>query len=130
MAEFGDNIWLVDYAVIGCQFRVHTCEITFPWLAQGKPLTDYTIFIQLWQSGKKITGFDAPPLAGDYPTGLWASGEVILDPHDLDLSTLPPGEYRILAGLYNFTSGERLSASLAGTPLPDYAVNLGMLNLE
>jgi hypothetical protein len=130
LAEFADNIWLTDYAIIGCQFKSHTCEVTFTWLARGKPSTDYTVFIQLWQQGEKMAGFDAPPLTGDYPTSLWASGEVILDPHDLDLSTIPAGEYLILAGLYDLTTGDRLPASIGETLLPDYAVNFGFVHLE
>ncbi len=78
-----------------------------------------------------VQGFDAPPLGGDYPTRRWAAGEVIIDPHPLDLSALPPGEYRLLTGLYNFTTGERLpAASPTGAPLPDFAVELGLLSLE
>ncbi|MBI1878140.1 MAG: hypothetical protein HYR94_07925 [Chloroflexi bacterium] len=130
VAEFADNIWLTDYAIIGCQFQTHPCEITFTWLARGKPSADYTVFIQLWQKEAKIRGFDAPPLAGDYPTSLWASGEVILDPHDLDLSAVPLGDYQILAGLYHLTTGDRLPASAGGTPLPNYVVDIGTLNLE
>ena len=88
------------------------------------------MFVQLWQNGKKIIGFDAPPLQNDYPTSLWDAGDVIIDPHLLDLSTLPPGDYQVLTGLYNFTTGDRLPAGIDGKPLPDYAVNLGTITIE
>ncbi len=139
LAEFGEPqnenaspIWLSEAALSGCQNQTDTCAITFTWLVQAKPAADYTIFIQLWPDApeQKFIGFDSPPLSGDYPTSLWDAGEVILDRHDLDLATVPPGAYRILAGLYNFTTGQRLPTSAAGTPLPDYAVNLGTLQLK
>lgn len=132
VAEFEDHIRLTGTAIIGCQGQMRACEITFKWLAQSKPSTDYTVFIQLWPSDpqQKFIGFDSQPLSGDYPSSLWDAGEVILDPHELDLSTVPPGEYRILAGLYNLNTGTRLLASAAGTPLPDYAVNLGDLQIK
>jgi hypothetical protein len=130
LAEFADHIELVDYSLANCDARQETCLLTFTWLARGKPSADYTVFIQLWRDGQQAAGFDAPPLANDYPTGLWASQEVILDPHPLDLSGLAPGEYRLLAGLYNFASGERLPAAAGGVPLPDNALDLGLIRLR
>ncbi|MBE7553380.1 MAG: hypothetical protein HS126_20095 [Anaerolineales bacterium] len=132
VAEFEDHIRLTGTAIIGCQGRGQACEITFKWLAQSKPAADYTVFIQLWPSDpqQKFTGFDSQPLSGDYPTSLWDSGEVILDPHELDLSTVPPGEYRILAGLYNLSTGVRLPARAGGVPLPDDAVDRGNIQIK
>ncbi len=131
LAEFADSLQLGAYALEGCQSRNEGCQIIFTWLPQGQPATDdYTVFIQLWQGGQPVAGFDTPPLTGDYVTGLWAAGEVIVDPHRLDLTQLPPGEYQIWAGLYNAANGERLAASANGTPLADYALNLGSINLK
>jgi hypothetical protein len=139
VAEFSDLpgegtslISLAGYTIIGCQTQTQGCEVTFKWLARNKLPADYTVFIQLWPSDprQKFIGFDAPPLNGDYPTSLWATGELILDPHELDLSAVPPGQYQILTGWYNLGSGVRLTANQANTPLPDNAVNLGTLRIE
>ncbi|HXV97596.1 MAG TPA: hypothetical protein VEC93_04170, partial [Anaerolineae bacterium] len=129
-AEFNDNIKLSDYAIENCDRQTTACQITFTWLASGKPSTDYTVFIQLWRNGEKVSGFDAQPLSGDYPTSLWEKGEIIFDPHALDLSAVPSGEYQILAGLYNFNTGNRLPASAASAPLPDNALSLGVLQIK
>jgi hypothetical protein len=49
---------------------------------------------------------------GDYPTSLWAAGETIPDPHPIALpSDLPVGQYRVLVGMYNLETMERLSRS-------------------
>lgn len=130
LAEFADNIRLGDAEISGCRSQNTPCAVLLKWLARGKPVADYTVFIQLWRSGQKVTGFDTQPLAGDYPTSLWETGEVILDSHPLDLSGLAPGEYRVLAGLYNLASGDRLPATHNGTPLPDFAVDLGAIHIE
>jgi hypothetical protein len=130
LAEFDDHIWLLDYSIHDCPSGDSDCQIIFNWLAQGRPASDYTVFIQLWRDGEFIVGFDTPPLNNDYPTTLWAAGEVIIDPHPLDLSSLLPGEYQVFAGLYNFTSGERLSATADGQPRPDSAVELGTIRIE
>jgi hypothetical protein len=130
LAEFADNIELNDVSIENCQTQASPCRITFEWLARGRPSADYTVFIQLWQADQWVAGFDAPPLANDYPTNLWDANEVIIDPHTLDLSAVPPGSYRILAGLYNFTTSERLPVSQKGVPLPDFAIDLGQLELN
>jgi hypothetical protein len=127
--EFADHIRLLDYSLDNCQTPKNDCRITFTWLAQGQPSTDYTVFIQLWRNGQ-FMGFDSPPLDNDYPTSLWANEEVIRDPHLIDLSAVPPGNYEILAGLYNFSTGERLPAAAAGQALPDYAVDLGIIQIK
>jgi hypothetical protein len=130
VAEFDDQIWLNDYTISDCRSPTASCRITFKWLAQGEPSTDYTVFIQLWQAGEFVAGFDSPPLGNDYPTTLWEADELIVDPHPLDLSAVPPGKYQLLAGLYNFATGDRLPATSEGPTLPDFAVNLGNLNIE
>jgi hypothetical protein len=130
LAEFADHIALGEFAINDCQSRTGGCHIVFTWIGQAKPSADYTVFIQLWQNGRQVTGFDALPLGGDYPTSLWEAGEVIIDPHPLNLAAVAPGEYDLLAGLYHLASGTRLSASSQGTPLPNSALNLGHLHLK
>lgn len=134
-AQFEDSIWLGDYSIRDCQTPVDDCRISFEWLARGRPATDYTVFIQLWRDmgqgqAEFETGFDAPPLANDYPTSLWQADEVIIDPHPLDLSTVPPGTYRVLAGLYSFTTGARLPITTAERPQSDNALDLGPIKIS
>ncbi|MFN8459071.1 MAG: hypothetical protein U0401_31225 [Anaerolineae bacterium] len=130
LAEFAGHIWLIGYEMNGCTGQNATCEVRLKWLAQGRPVADYTVFIHLWRDGQKATGFDTQPLSGDYPTSLWEAGEVILDPHPLDLAGLPPGDYQMLAGLYNLASGDRLPATSNGVPLSNFVVDLGMIQIE
>jgi hypothetical protein len=129
-AKFDDAISLTQTAVQGCEAAAGPCEITFTWLAQGRLAADYTVFIQLWSNGQFAAGFDSPPLNNDYPTSLWEAGEVIVDPHRLDLTAVPPGQYRLVAGLYNFATGQRLPAYANIVPLPDFAVDLGRLEIR
>jgi hypothetical protein len=98
--------------------------LTLYWQADGRPPTDYTVFIQLWDDRRQVAGFDGQPVGGDYPTGWWEAGETIVDQHTLDLSALPPGRYRLLTGMYRLDTGERLPASGPSGPLPDNAVQL------
>ncbi len=127
LADFADSIRLASARLEDCAPGGSTCRLILTWLAQGRPSRDYTVFIQLWQDGQMVAGFDSPPLNNSYPTSLWDTGEVIVDPHRLDLSALPPGRYDLLTGLYDPSTGERLPAARQGTPWPDYAVRLGPL---
>lgn len=130
IADFQDHIQLVDYAVVDCQPATDECRLVFHWLAQGQPATNYTVFIQLWQEGQPAAGFDGPPLAGDYPTSLWAAGEMIIDPHPLAITDLPPGEYDLLVGWYDLATQTRLPVTVNGQPVSDYALPLGSLEIQ
>lgn len=88
-----------------------TITLTLIWEARDGPSTDYQVFVHLLavSTVEPVAQADGPPLMGDYPTSMWAAGEVIADPHSVQLPTdLPPGEYRLLVGMYNLKTMERL----------------------
>jgi hypothetical protein len=119
--EFADNISLNCYDIDdGDKLRLH-------WSAESPPTRDYTVFIQLWQDGRQVAGFDGPPVEGDFPTSYWRQGLQVVDIHPLDLSQVPPANYHLLVGLYDPQTGERLPSFKDGQPLPDHAVDLGEL---
>ena len=62
----------------------------------------YTVFLHLLApDGSVVRGADAQPGAGTRATTGWLPGEVIVDEHVLDLAgRVPPGHYRLVAGLY------------------------------
>jgi hypothetical protein len=125
--NFFDKVTLLSYRLAEDQQSV-----TLNWAVKQPLDTDYTVFLQAWdaQANEYATGFDGPPVQGDYPTSLWAPGEIIVDTHPLDLAALPPGDYYFLAGLYDPETGERLPAFGPDGPLPGYAVNLGSVEIS
>ncbi|MCK6626701.1 MAG: glycosyltransferase family 39 protein [Anaerolineae bacterium] len=134
--NFADKVTLLSYQIAADQQ-----SLTLNWQAEAPLDLDYTVFLQLWRAAPQansagtgaeaeyVTGFDGPPVQGDYPTSLWSPGDIIVDTHPLDLTTLPAGDYYLLAGLYNPTTGERLPAATLTGLLPDYAVNLGPIRV-
>ena len=68
-------------------------------------------FVHLTDDGGRIVAqSDAVP-AGGYNTDRWLTDEVVVDPHELTpVEPLPPGRYRLVAGLYDPSTGQRLSA--------------------
>jgi hypothetical protein len=125
--NFFDKATLLSY-----QLAPDQRTLTLNWRADSSLETDYTVFIQAWRipENEYAAGFDGPPVQGDYPTSLWASGEIIVDRHSLDLTRLKAGDYKLLVGLYHPGTGERLPAFGPAGPLPDYAVHAGELRLS
>ena len=77
---------------------------------------NYTVFVQALSADWTVVAQqDLPPLAGAAPTTTWLAGEVLTDPHHLALpANLAPGEYRLIAGMYDPNTGQRLPIATGG----------------
>jgi len=85
--------------------------VTLHWQALHPTDKPYTIFLQLLnEQGEVVAGWDQQPFDGLYPTNLWSPGETIADTIQLPLpeNGLPSGTYRLITGLYDFDTGQRL----------------------
>lgn len=52
---------------------------------------------------------DSQPWRRRYPTSIWDIGEIVRDDYSFSLLDLPPGEYRIAIGMYEYPGLVRLS---------------------
>ncbi len=85
-------------------------ELTLYWEALAHMDVDYTVFIHVEDAaGNIVAQTDLPPTGGLYPTSAWKPG------HTLKVSyrvTIPEGtpavEYRVIVGLYDPITGERV----------------------
>jgi hypothetical protein len=93
-----------------------TLPVTLYWQAEAEMETDYTVFVQvLSRDWQVLAQLDRQPLAGSAPTSTWLAGEILTDPYHLSLpADLPPGDYRVIAGMYDPHSGQRLPVSSGG----------------
>ncbi len=110
-ANFDDQIALLDVALPnGPLTPGGQLPVTLTWLALAEMSEDYTVFVQVLDAADRIVGqVDAWPVQGTRPTSGWRPGETISDPHVLQLSAdMPPGDYRVLVGLYLLATGQRL----------------------
>ena len=119
----GDTIRLTgfDTPVVGPE------RLTFRllWQSPHQPATEYSIFAQLLDSGQNlVASFDGPPLNGAYPTSTWLPEQPIPDPRQIPLEGVPPGEYRLIVGLYGPASGQRMT-TLTGADFAD----LGLITI-
>ncbi len=110
-------IWGEQMALRGYTWddSAESLALTLYWQALGPQRPDYTHFVHLLgPDGALIPGrqHDAMPQANTYPTSQWAAGEVAADPALIDLTGLPPGDYRLAVGLY-----QNLGATFPRLPL-------------
>ena len=120
-ADFGAELRLLGYDIAQTSDAL---LLTLWWQAQAAPSRDYKRFVHLLApSGEFLAQDDAMPRAWTYPTGWWATGEVVSETVKLPA---PSGEYRLGVGWYDGESGVPLPATdAAGTPWPDNRVLLG-----
>ncbi len=77
-----------------------TLQIGLNWRALSRPKANYTVFVQLLDSGSQVKAQrDRWPGDGLYPTTTLTAGQVITDNLAFRLD-VPPGRYRLITGLY------------------------------
>jgi hypothetical protein len=138
---FGDRIELLGYDLeIGnWELVIGDFELTLYWRARAVVENDYTVFVHLVDQGGKLWGQgDSIPVRGMYPTSAWLPGQLVEDRHVIQVAPgVPPGSYRVLVGLYDPATLERLEAvgpegpvlSEEEGPLPEGAVTLTKLRI-
>ena len=108
-----------EIRLLGFELRRHerspaasTLNLTLYWKADAAPSKDYTVFVQLLgPDGRPVAQSDSQPASGRFPTSYWEPGETIVDAHEVELdSLLHSGRYKLIAGLYMLSTGERLVA--------------------
>ncbi|MCD6290554.1 MAG: hypothetical protein J7M34_08625 [Anaerolineae bacterium] len=116
-AVFGNAIGLAGAAVGPATVAPGDgIRIILGWVA-ARPLTiDYVVFAQLLdKSGKLVAQQDSPPAGGYRPTSSWAPGEPVEDHIGVGIpADLPPGDYALIVGIYDPTTGARLPVSTGG----------------
>ncbi len=110
-AKLGQEIELVEVNLLAQVYPGQSIPVEFMWQAITEPQADYNLFLQILNiEGALVAQHDNPPNGGYSPTTGWPLKSVISSRHALSLpSDLRPGDYRLVAGLYNSVSGGRLS---------------------
>jgi hypothetical protein len=80
------------------------------WQAEGPASRPYTVFNHLvGTDGQMVSQQDNWPVGGRWPPTCWREGDLIVDEYRLEIPAgAAPGAYRLLSGLYDAGSGERL----------------------
>jgi 4-amino-4-deoxy-L-arabinose transferase-like glycosyltransferase len=91
--------------------------------------TDLHLFVHLGDPTQApLAQSDGPVMGGQYPPRLWAAGEVFADTATLTLpADLPPGDYPVQIGLYDFAGGARLPVTIDEQRSPTDTYPVGTL---
>ncbi len=106
-------------------------HIRLRWAADAAYRGRYTVFVHLLgPDGAPAAQGDQEPLGGFYPTDAWVPNVPVDDEYTLALpAELAPGTYRLVVGLYDPATGERLPLLHDGRPDGD-AVEVGAVQVE
>ncbi len=115
-AKFGEEILLTGYHLAREEVeRGDILLLTLFWEAETRVSTDYKVFVHLLdEDGSILAQHDSQPMGGVRPTSGWLIGERVEDHHGVLLGEISPGEYRLVVGVYDPGSGERLPISGGG----------------
>ena len=127
-AVLGDAIQLYGYDEI---HDSQSLTVTLVWQMLAEATSSEQVFVHLVDSnGQIVAQSDAVP-AGGYGADQWIKSEYVLDTHVLALPpALPAGRYELRVGMYDPTTGQRLTAAGArGQQFVDGAVIAGAVEL-
>lgn len=108
-APFADLATLLGVTVSPVTTPSAPLSLLLAWRAEQETLTSYRVFVHLVDAtGQIVAQSDGEPAGWSRPTTGWLPGEIVLDDHRIDLSSVPPGLYQINIGLYDPVTGTRL----------------------
>ena len=103
MARIGDALRLDSVEVPTTAAPGADIRVWLNWTVLAPLAQDCKLFVHLtpMDSEQQLAQIDEPIMNGRYPQRLWATGEYLSDVHTLQIpGQLPPGQYRLLIGLY------------------------------
>ena len=108
-ALFAEQITLVGYDL---DVAAGSVFIRPYWQAQASPAANYSMFIHFTEPDTldPLAQYDGAPASARRPATSWQPGEILIGTDArIDLPPqLPPGEYQLRLGLYNYETGQRL----------------------
>ncbi|HLH74592.1 MAG TPA: hypothetical protein VKX96_14990 [Chloroflexota bacterium] len=127
--HFGGTVDLQQWSISGAVVPNGRLDVSMLWVTKAPMARNYTVFVHVTSpAGNLIAQFDGQPTGGIYPTSAWLPGESVLDRYSVQLpSSLPPGPYKVEAGLYDLKTLQRLPVSSEAGESPADYVLLGTL---
>jgi hypothetical protein len=121
------ELQLMDVNLIETIAVGQALPVEFTWRVTNQPQADYNLFLQLIDvEGALVAQHDSPPNGGYTSTSTWLPNQPITTRHALPLpANLAPGDYQLIAGLYNPNTGQRLTVESGN----DF-IDLGIIHIE
>jgi hypothetical protein len=107
---FGNQIAMRG-AAAAYDASVRQTRVELWWDALESIPSDLTVFVHLVDEDQRVVANgDGPPLEGGFPTSMWEAGDQIADPHVIPVTAeLPEGQYAVVVGWYDPSTGARLA---------------------
>ncbi len=132
LGEIGSAVQLTAVSPLPTQASPgDTIQVNVTWQVIAPPQADWTTLLHLAEANQPplATG-DSPPLNGDYPTRVWAAGELFTDSYTVTIPVdAPDGRYPLWIGMYNSETIERLPLISGGEPQPNHVYQLGTIEI-
>jgi hypothetical protein len=111
----GEMVKLVGYDLDTSQARAGGhISVTLYWQPLVPLKRNYQVFTHLYD-GQMRGQHDGAPECAINPTTRWEPGQIIPDPHEIDISAdTPPGRIPLLVGMYDLITRDRLA--VPGSP--------------
>lgn len=112
-ARLGEGVALIGYDLSAERVPPGgTLTLTLYWQAVGPMNRSYKVFTHLVGPDGEIGGQkDSLPGEGKWPTSGWVEGEYLVDRYPIPIKPeAPGGEYTIVVGMYEESTGTRLAA--------------------
>jgi hypothetical protein len=131
-ARLGEQIRLRGFELDRASYAPGTsARLSLLWSADAGALPPSLVFAQaLDDAENKAAQWDGNAGGDWHPTPLWRVGESVRQDIPLEIAPgTPPGRYRLIVGLYDPATGQRLPVQRDGQPAGDF-VTLGELVVE
>lgn len=116
-AKLGEEIAFLGYNLLTREVEAGgILPLTLFWQALAQPQERYKVFVHLLDQAGHIVGqWDSEPGDGMNLTTSWQPGETVADHYGVLVRPgTPPGQHRIVVGMYSAISGQRLPVSEGG----------------
>ena len=99
--------------LLGAILSEDLTTVELVWRAESETAVSYRVFLHLiGPEGQIVAQSDGEPAHWSRPTTGWLPGEIVVDERTLALpDPLPLGDYRLVTGLYDPATGQRLTTS-------------------
>lgn len=106
-AIFGDELRLVWYRLLR---EGDHLTVTLHWRSEQRMERDYKFFVHVFdrETGVPVAQHDAMPRQWTYPTTFWGPGEHVEDEFQIDVASVPAGDYGVAVGVYDPQTMARL----------------------
>ncbi len=129
LARFQSGAIEYHGAFLSVDQQAHILTVDVGWNTRTGAQGDYKIFVHVVDAdGNNVAQADVRPGGGALPPGNWLPGG-FRDKINIDLSQVAPGSYRVMMGLYDSVTGERLDV-VYNYPVVDRSMDIGEIEVK